>query len=94
MLAVISMRKESSSPLFHSLKTCGGERGGREGGGGEGRKEGGREGRGGDKREEDEEENGERMGRGKVRRCRRRREEEVEETKGNMEGKTGHQQTY
>ena len=28
MLAVISMRKESNSPLFHSLNTCrGGERG-------------------------------------------------------------------
>lgn len=35
------MRKESSSPLFHSLNTCrGGERGGERGGGRGGRGEG------------------------------------------------------
>ena len=39
MLAVISMRKESNSPLFHSLNTCRGERRG----GGGGRKRGKRE---------------------------------------------------
>ena len=41
MLAVISMRKESSSPLFHSLNTCRGGEKGERGGGRGGRGEGG-----------------------------------------------------
>jgi len=68
MLAVISMRKESSSPLFHSVKTCGGGREEREGTGkrrererGGSRERGGRQ-RGSREREEREEREEEQKG--------------------------------